>query len=60
MSKRVMFTINKSGTYTVWFVPFNNSKGADYAEGDCSFITFKTKDEALIYMKGYNTGLVAS
>ena len=56
MSKKAMLTVNKQGNYTVWIIPFNFSKGADYVEGDCSYINFNNKQEAFAYLRGYADG----
>lgn len=63
MTERAMLTVDHlpggSETYTVWFVPFESGKGADYASGDCSFMNMGSIEEALAFMHGYNEGAKA-
>ena len=40
----------------VWFVPFNTTKGADFAEGDCSYLRFHSPEEARAYVEGLKRG----
>jgi hypothetical protein len=54
MSERVM--IDVLDPQTIWFVPFNDQKGTDYAEGDCSYIRFHSKEEVYAYVLGLARG----
>ena len=51
---KAFYALNSGGIPTIWFVPFNQSKGVWYAEGDVSYMNFSTEKEALAYMQGYN------